>query len=82
MLAVSDDQRSIKREHSARYFDEAGSSGASMIILQHAAESLSTFDLAGNRADVVFGINDLITEPLMISFPVIQRNDRLSRKLS
>ncbi len=41
MFAISADQCSEKREHSARDFDEADSSNASMIILQHAAESLS-----------------------------------------
>lgn len=45
-----------------------------MIVLQHAAESLSTFDLNSDHAEFAFGLNDLIAEPLMISFPVIMRN--------
>ncbi len=68
MLAVSADQRSIKRKHSAPYFDEAGSSGASMIVLQHAAESLSTFDLASDRARLVGWIDESIAQTLVIAF--------------
>jgi hypothetical protein len=45
-------QSAQRKTRTARSCEEAGSSGAALIVLQHAAESLSTFDLAGNRADV------------------------------
>jgi len=42
-----------------------------MVILQHSAESLATFDLAGNCTDLIAGHNDIVGQTLMISFGVI-----------
>lgn len=49
-----------------------------MVIPQHATESLTACDLAGNAAHFVAWFDDPIAEPLMISFSMIMGNEFLS----
>ena len=49
-------------------------SGA-VVVLQDATEPFTTFDLASNRAGFLTWLNDLVVEPLMISFLVIMRQE-------
>ncbi len=57
---------------------------AAMIKVQHTAEALTADDRARRNSELVGGINDLVFEPLMISFAVIMhdiRADRVSQLL-
>ncbi len=47
--------------------------GAAMIKVQHAAEALTADDGAGDHTEVFGGIDDLVIQTLMVSFPVIMR---------
>lgn len=49
---------------------------AAMVVLQHAAVPLTADDLAIRLADVVGGSDELIVEPLMVSFSVIMLDPR------
>ena len=42
-----------------------------IVVLEHSAKSLTTFNLASDRPDFFTGFDDLVTEPLMVAFLVI-----------
>jgi hypothetical protein len=42
-----------------------------MVILQQPSQPFPTLDLAGNLADLVARLNELIVESLVISFAVV-----------
>ena len=42
-----------------------------VVVLHDATEPFTTFDRARDRADLLTWLNDLVIEPLMISFLVI-----------
>ena len=47
------------------------SGGVAVVIPQQPAESLTTLDLSGHRTDFVTGLDQLVVEPLVISFRMI-----------
>ncbi len=59
-----------------------GLRGAAMVKIQHAAEALTADNRTRRHAEVIGWIDDLIFQPLMVSFPVIMReifSDRVSQ---
>ena len=51
------------------------SSGASVVVLQHATESFTTLDLARDGTNSFLWIDECIAEPLMVSLAMIMLNE-------
>ncbi len=53
-----------------------------MVVLERATKPFPAFDPASDDSSTMDWLDQLIAESLMIPLTVVQRNDRLSRKLS
>ena len=47
----------------------------SVIVIQQTAESFVTDDVSGRTSDFIARLNDLVPQPLMISFAVVMRKE-------
>jgi hypothetical protein len=50
------------------------SSGASVVVLQHATEPFTAFDSAHDRTIILIRLDELVTETLMASLGVVVLN--------
>ena len=58
-------------DHDSSRCSSVTSSGASVVVLQHATESFSALDLSRNGIDIIARIDELVAEALMVSLAMI-----------